>query len=456
VHQVFQRIVVSLCLVSLSLGCKSRQFNSNTDAAVDSEATGKLVASETDMLAKYDNAQAVYDDLKEAKKQRILERFLIPMTNIEALILKYGQEKTSEESVEKLAKVFQKARIEFFRFESLVKIYREFDDYKDIFEPIYQKTEATRLSLKGAEYISENGIKEIEDTIGDLAEAEMNLAFSEQVKAPSQIQNRLKIIRNEKYALITPIIQKDWMPDSKLRIPFFVRFFDKLREKKTQKTLLKNKDDREEVVKNFRKLLLKFQETALDYTSLEDGFHELRRNLRWIPMVVVSFDGLIAPTTEKPTNIKVYEDTLNIPELAVGKWIDGLNKFRRPAGKYQISMSLYQSAVYFQEIMGEVKNAWQNFDAIEREYLATSLAKNNTEAEALTIKLLENAGVQRVAYAADTARTLTVKPSEAGDAPAPLPPLMDFPSMGRSIDAIVKDPKTSVFLMLRDQLKEEK
>lgn len=178
-----------------------------------------------------------------------------------------------------------KARSQLFRLESLLRLYAR----------AHPDLEKHRRAVKA-----------LEDGLGAYTFAEDSLSFAtstfkeeNQTRAPDaarlaaqeQVLKRLETDRGVARGVFTQLAAKSTLGSDlpKLRALVVSRFANW----STSRELTYVKGELERMLTNVR-------EGRFDFNKLEDGIHEFRRRLRWIPIVIDSLDGLILARDEPP------------------------------------------------------------------------------------------------------------------------------------------------------------
>ena len=427
----------SLCFFSL-ISCKTRNLGEDS-SYTKSAKSFKLTPEEEKILDLY-GIRDLYLELQAKKSQEIIERFLYAADTIHQITFGTIQKVGTTDSValsKGLAQAYQKHRTEFFRVESLLRLYRKIDAYEDFMEPLFTNESKSVLRQKF-------GIKQTEDRIGKFGEAAMNLKFAQSVDASPEVLAVLNRIAEIRFQELSDIMKSDWLPNSQGRIPYLVRVFDGFKANKNQ--ILTNKDDNNQIEKIFVKELEDFDDKVLDFNNLEEGYHELRRNLRWIPILIVSFDGLILPTLEAgKSGVPEYESTLSLTSVTEGKYFEAVKLMRRPKADKTFPLSLYAAAAYYAEQIGYIKDIWQNYHALAGAYQSTGMSSHQAEEKAKELMLAK--GYQFVEYSPSIVHDLATK--------KPLI-VMNFAAHGRALGELVKSKETGIFKKIIKSLEQQK
>jgi len=422
-------MIVALALLILPLpACKSRAPLEEDTYTKSTNIDFKLTEGEEKLLDVY-GIRELYSDLKKRNSQEILERFLYAADSIHQITfgtLKKLGPADQATTLKALAQAYQTYRTEFFRVEGLLRIYQKIDRYEDFMEPLFTNESKSGLRPKF-------GIKQTEDALGKFGETAMNLKFSQDVNASPQAVKFLTLEMDKSFLALSALLTSDWLPDSRGQIPYFTRLFSQF--SKNKENFLTNDSENSKIVKIMAEEFKDFDDKKLDFDDLEEGYHELRRNLRWIPILIVCFDGLILPDPAAGSSgIAEYQATMSLASVTEGKYFKALKLMRRPKAFKRFPISLYAASAYYAEQIGYIKDIWQNYHALMGAYQSSGMSA--IDAETITKKLLLDKGYKEVDYSPAIVRDLgTTKPLI----------LMKFSSHARELSRLVKGKETGIF-----------
>lgn len=145
--------------------------------------------------------------------------------------------------------------------------------------------------------------------------------------------------------------------------------------------------DRRSLIREIRRWLRKVADTPLDMYVLQGnhGMHELRRQLRWIPIFAVSLDGLVV-TSDKHNPVKEYRALLT-SEVAASPYAR-LPEPIREDRPIEISRSLFLATVDLISQLGELKDAGEDLEGLEHALLGGGVATSSRGARAQALSLL--------------------------------------------------------------------
>ncbi|NBX76152.1 MAG: hypothetical protein EBQ92_06320 [Proteobacteria bacterium] len=176
-------------------------------------------------------------------------------------------------------------RSDLFELEALLRVY----------ESEYPET------LSG---FFEDHIKPFEDELGGWVDVREALEFSKKVEAPKEVLAFLKGKEEasreklKKFLDDQHLIGKD-SESSPLK---------QLQEALEETDWSKKKKDRKFVLKSFSKLLKEITTSDYDMKLVEEGIHELRRDARWIPIYLRSFNDLFTLDDRSLPEAKITSD----------------------------------------------------------------------------------------------------------------------------------------------------
>lgn len=286
-----------------------------------------------------------YDVKKKA--DRPLERVLVHVAKIQELL-------SGEVDPKKLAEKAMSAdlRRHVFLLEGIGKLYgRSFDEAVEV----------------------QTAAKELEDTLGLVSACRTNLAYARQVSAPVDVLRVLEKAERDATKNLQDLLADKWMPDEKGRIP-------------AVKNLLKGwgradwddyAEDKKFVRKELVRRLEKLAETPYDMNNLQEGIHELRRQLRWFPIYAESVNGLVQLDAQK-NPVAAYEPMLH-QALATSKYLQ-LPDDSREVDAIRVSRSLYTALMQLTLDLGGLKDAGEPLEALWHAWMDCGRAKNLEEA----------------------------------------------------------------------------
>ncbi len=204
--------------------------------------------------------------------------------------------------------------------------------------------------------------KRLEDHLGHFSMTKSNHDTATTVGADPRVIAVLKADMDASRALLKNVIAEEWMPDGKGRIPALRDVVEDWGEAKwgsADKDLAAVKDE-------LSRRLSKIESTPYDMNELEDGIHELRRDLRWFPIYAESLNGLFQlDDTQNP--IAAYKDMLSQP-IAASKYVN-LPGAEREKNPVELPKSVYCALMQLTLDLGALKDAGEPIHFIRDAYV---------------------------------------------------------------------------------------
>jgi hypothetical protein len=211
------------------------------------------------------------------------------------------------------------------------------------------------------------GVKGLEDRLGHYSMTKSNLAAAEKVgAAPEAVALLKKDVEASRLSLKT-LLADEWMPDAKGRIPAMRDIVEKWGEAKWGSADKDLKAVRAELSRRLEKI----ESTPYDMNELEDGIHELRRQLRWFPIYAESLNGVFQlDDTSNP--VKAYEPLLKAP-IATSKYVN-LPPGDRERVTIALPKSVYCALMQLTLDLGALKDTGEPLHFIADAYVRAGLA----------------------------------------------------------------------------------
>jgi hypothetical protein len=211
------------------------------------------------------------------------------------------------------------------------------------------------------------GAKALEDRIGHYSMTKSNLATAEKVGADPKVIAVLKADMDASRAALKALVTSEWMPDAKGRLPGMRDIVEDWGEAKWGSA----EKDLKAIKRELARRLEKIETTPFDMNELEDGIHELRRQLRWFPIYAESLNGLFQ--LDDTTNpVKAYEPMLQHP-IASSKYVN-LPPADREKDPVAIPKSLYCALMQLTLDLGALKDAGEPIHFIRDAYVRAGIA----------------------------------------------------------------------------------
>lgn len=227
-----------------------------------------------------------------------------------------------------------------------------------------------------------DGAKKLEDQLGHFSMTKSNLATAEKVGADPAVVELLRKDMQASRAALKELLAADWMPDAKGRIPALRDVVEDWGEAKWGSY----DKDIDKVKGELSRRLSKLEATPYDMTDLDNGIHELRRQLRWFPIYAESLNGLFQ-LDEKSNPVKAYEPLLNA-DIAKSKYVQ-LPDAAREQSPIPLSKSVYCGLMQLTLDLGVLKDSGEPIHFIRDAYVRAGVAKDEASAAKSVAKLFK-------------------------------------------------------------------
>lgn len=236
--------------------------------------------------------------------------------------------------------------------------------------------------------------KRLEDHLGHFSMTKSNFETAMKVGADPKAIAVLKADMDTSRATLKGILQQEWMPDAKGRIPALRDVVEDWGEAKWGNT----DKDLGAVKAELSRRLSKIESTPYDMNELEDGIHELRRELRWFPIYAESLNGLFQlDDTVNP--IAAYKDMLTAP-IATSKYVN-LPSADREKDPVMVPKSVYCALMQLTLDLGTLKDAGEPIHFIRDAYTRAGLGddkKNHDVVSKLFVGTADEAEIHSGAH----------------------------------------------------------
>jgi hypothetical protein len=303
----------------------------------------------------------------EGPVDRPFERVLVHAAKIEGIL-------RSETDPDKLVDVVmgKDLRRQVFLLEGISKMYTDIHGKKA--ERVYDET------------------KRLEDQIGKYSMTKSNLAAAEKVGADPRAVTILRTDMEAARAALKGLLVEEWMPNAKGKIPAMRDIVEDWSEAKWgsyEKDLAKVKDE-------LSRRLGKLEETPYDMNNLEDGIHELRRQLRWFPIYAESLNGLFQ-LDETKNPVPAYEPLLK-HEIASSKYVQ-LPAADREKDPISLPKSVYCALMQLTLDLGALKDSGEPIHFLRDAYVRVGVSKDGTAATSAVEKLFHDVADEQKIHA---------------------------------------------------------
>jgi ribosomal protein L18 len=303
----------------------------------------------------------------EGPVDRPFERVLVHAAKIDALL-------RSESDPGKLVDVVMNndLRRQVFLLEGIAKLYSDIHGKK-----------AERVYV---------GAKALEDQLGRYSMTKSNLATAEKVGADPAAIALLKKDMESSRAALKQLLVDDWMPDAKGRIPALRDVVEDWGEAKWgsyEKDLGKVKEE-------LSRRLGKLESTPYDMNNLEDGIHELRRQLRWFPIYAEALNGLFQ-LDETANPVAAYTPLLSA-DIAKSKYVQ-LPDAGREKDPIALPKSVYCGLMQLTLDLGALKDSGEPIHFLRDAYVRAGLAPDTASAATVVDKLFSGVADEKKIHA---------------------------------------------------------
>jgi hypothetical protein len=224
------------------------------------------------------------------------------------------------------------------------------------------------------------GAKKLEDQLGHFSMTKSNVAAAEKVGADPAVVELLRKDMAASRAALTDLLTEEWMPDAKGRIPALRDVVEEWGEAKWGSY----DKDIDRVKSELSRRLSKLETTPYDMGDLDNGIHELRRQLRWFPIDAESLNGLFQ-LDEKANPVKAYEPLLKA-DIATSKYVQ-LPEATREQSPISLSKSVYCGLMQLTLDLGALKDSGEPIHFIRDAYVRSGVARNEAAAAKTVAKL---------------------------------------------------------------------
>ena len=193
--------------------------------------------------------------------------------------------------------------------------------------------------------------KALEDQLGLVKGTSSMHALAVEKGAPKAVIDVLAHHANTARAALETLVKNEWMPGKDGKIPAIATLVETF----AATPWMSYDDDKKFVHKEFGRRLKGIEKVPYDMKQLQGdvGVHELRRNLRWVPIYAEALDGLVQTDPDR-NPVKAYKPMLK-EEIAESKFM------RLPDAEYEskpigVSKSLYAANMQLVLDFGDLKD----------------------------------------------------------------------------------------------------
>jgi hypothetical protein len=226
-------------------------------------------------------------------------------------------------------------------------------------------------------------VKALEDAMGAMGAAR---GLTELVKTLAVPPDTVAWCEQQQVTMrdrVAELLAKDWLPNYEGKVPLFAELLSTLGSLEFEGY----RRDRKTVISEIRRRLGKLEDTSLDMFELQGnrGLHELRRQLRWIPIYCVALDGLVV-TDPASHPIKAYAELLD-SEIAKSPYAR-LPEPTREDKPVSISFSLFLANTHFISELGRLKDSGEMVEGVEHALLGSGVTRASIDAHNEALRLL--------------------------------------------------------------------
>ncbi len=225
-------------------------------------------------------------------------------------------------------------------------------------------------------------VKELEDALGNYTVRRDIRKSAEDKGAPQAVVKHLKAQEKAGRQELERLVEKEWMPQGKHdRSPALKDILRSLADEKWGSY----GEDMKYIRSRMSDHLHKVDNTHYDMRQLDSGIHELRRNMRWIPLYIEALGGVVQ-LSEAKNPVAELRKTLDTP-MAQHKNAQ-LPKSDREEDPIRISKSVYVGFLQAVEDLGQVKDRGEVMEILSHAYVEAGVSKNENDARAAVARLL--------------------------------------------------------------------
>jgi hypothetical protein len=257
----------------------------------------------------------------------------------------------------------QDLRSTLFYLEGILKLYRR--DYDHALEGPYQAA------------------KSLEDALGTWGAGLHLVEIVRRVASPEPALHWSETQAQLARSAVVEQLSQHWLPLPDGTIPIFRVLCDAL----VALDFEGYGKDRRSLMQAIRSWLKRVADTPLDMYVLQGnhGLHELRRQLRWLPIFAVSLDGLVV-TSDKHHPVKEYRALLT-SEVAQSPYAR-LPEPIREDKPIKISRSLFLAAIDMIAQLGDLKDIAEDVQGLEHALIGGGVARTSRAAREQALSLL--------------------------------------------------------------------
>jgi hypothetical protein len=233
-------------------------------------------------------------------------------------------------------------------------------------------------------------VKMLEDSLGNISLNHQLVDKAKAAKLPGPVIDKLMEQKDEQKATYERFVEDHARPKRLGRSPLIQQVIETL--VKHQGNFHGYHHDRRNLFERLSKIMHKIATDPYDMTQPASGIHELRRNIRWLPIDIEALNGLVVlDDTKNP--VAAYEPMLDT-DLAKSKFVNLPGPAREPEPLH-VSKSLYTAMMDSVLKLGEIKDKYEPLALISDLYVKMGLAKNVHAARDMLDPLLDPKETER-------------------------------------------------------------
>jgi hypothetical protein len=226
-------------------------------------------------------------------------------------------------------------------------------------------------------------VKGFEDALGGATYTRAILKAAREANAPSTVVDVLMAKDREAFSSLTRLVAAKWTPNPKDgRVPALRNLYKAF----AGENFGTNREDQQFLLRKIAKEVRQVSTESFDLKDLHNGIHDLRRELRWIPVYVEATGGMIQ-LSDQLNPIPELKALLSDP-LSTSKYVKmpGTTSERHV---YHLSLSVYTDLMKAILELGAIKDEGEQVDGVAEAYVAAGLAKTFEEGQQLSRELLK-------------------------------------------------------------------
>ncbi len=291
----------------------------------------------------YSNCLEMFKKYHPNELVRPLERFVGPSQKLYESLSQHNPDAIVSHLIEKDTRQW------IFRLEALLRLYKK------------QAPKLEELLI---------AIKALEDSIGTHTAYIDRSEFAKTIGADKNVISYLEEQKQETYVELRSLVSNEW--DQK----GFATFIETL----SRHEWLSYEKDKEYLRTRLIKIFKKLRDEDYDLTDLEEGIHELRRQIRWFLIYAHSLEGMLDfhPGVGNST-IKRFNELMKNDELVNSKYVQFFKSEKEDP--VYLSFPYYLTASYIVGKIGTIKDNGEAFHSLIEAYLKLGLFETVEQTE---------------------------------------------------------------------------